>query len=486
MGAAGILALLAGRPRSRWYVLLLSGFVTLLWNPRWIADPGWQLSFAATAGIAIGAHPIREALLAPAQDASRARRAIAEGAAMTMAATIATAPVAALHFGTFSPAALPANLLALPAEAPVMWAGMLIAMLAQVPAVPGATFEVLGWIAGALAGYIGLIAERLAAPRWSQVELEAARPATVIAATLIAAAAVGLAASILRRHRAQRPRPSRVAVSRGVLVAALAALACTGAALATVRPGSDEVSRAALEVSLLDIGQGDAILLEPARGDPVLVDAGPPGADIADLLRDEGVARLAAVVITHDQADHAGGLDEILDQFEVGAVLTGAPTPALRSQAGSGGHSLSRLSAGDVLRSGRLRLEVLWPSLDALSTATAETDPNATSLVAIARVGAFSILLTGDAESELAPLDPGPVDVLKVAHHGSADAGLGTLLARASPQLAVISVGSDNPFGHPTPEALAELDDAGVRALRTDLEGEIELRAHADRTFEVG
>jgi competence protein ComEC len=82
-------------------------------------------------------------------------------------------------------------------------------------------------------------------------------------------------------------------------------------------------------------------------------------------------------------------------------------------------------------------------------------------------------LLTGDAEAEAVPLDPGPIDVLKVAHHGSADAGLAGLLARTGPRLAVVSVGGSNPYGHPAPETLAALESAGVPVLRTDEQGEI-------------
>ena len=81
------------------------------------------------------------------------------------------------------------------------------------------------------------------------------------------------------------------------------------------------------------------------------------------------------------------------------------------------------------------------------------------------------MLLTADAEAEAVPIDPGPVDVLKVAHHGSDDAGLAALLDRTGPRLAVISVGADNPYGHPTPATLATLAAHGVRTLRTDRDG---------------
>ncbi len=83
------------------------------------------------------------------------------------------------------------------------------------------------------------------------------------------------------------------------------------------------------------------------------------------------------------------------------------------------------------------------------------------------------MLLTGDAEAEAVPIDPGPVDVLKVSHHGSEDAGLGALLDRSVPQLAVISVGDQNPFGHPTPQTLSTLAEHGVRVMRTDRDGTV-------------
>jgi len=95
----------------------------------------------------------------------------------------------------------------------------------------------------------------------------------------------------------------------------------------------------------------------------------------------------------------------------------------------------------------------------------------------VARWHHFSMLLTGDAEAESVPIDPGPVDVLKVAHHGSEDAGLDELLERSVPKLAVISVGAGNPFGHPTERTLADLREHGVPTLRTDVQGEIDIDA---------
>ena len=121
MGVAGLVAALAGRPARRWYALLLAAAVTLVLNPRAAGEPGWQLSFAAVVALLVGAPPLREVL------ARRMPAAVADAAAITIAATIGTAPLMALYFEQVSLASLPANLLAAPAIAPIMWLGVLAA-----------------------------------------------------------------------------------------------------------------------------------------------------------------------------------------------------------------------------------------------------------------------------------------------------------------------------------------------------------------------
>src|SRR5260221_590124 len=144
-----------------------------------------------------------------------------------------------------------------------------------------------------------------------------------------------------------------------------------------------------------------------------------------------------------------------------------------------------RTAAGGELRSGGLRLQVLWPPRELLAEPVPGADPNQLALVLLARWRDFSMLLTADAEAESVPLDPGPVDVLKVAHHGSDDAGLAALLDRARPRLAVISVGAGKPYGHPTPRTLSTLTADDIRTLRTDRDGDvvIDVSRHA---IEVG
>ena len=196
-----------------------------------------------------------------------------------------------------------------------------------------------------------------------------------------------------------------------------------------------------------------------------------------------GVERLSAALVTHDQSDHAGGLADVLGSMPVARVALAMPAPELEALAASRSVGVVRVAEGSELRSGDLRLSVLWPPRDRLAVAAGGDpgveDPNAESLVLLAEWGHFSMLLPGDAESELAPLEPGPVDVLKVAHHGSADEGLASLLRTSVPRLAVISSGRENPYGHPAPETLDDLAAGGVAAVRTDLDGDVLIEADA-------
>jgi competence protein ComEC len=179
-------------------------------------------------------------------------------------------------------------------------------------------------------------------------------------------------------------------------------------------------------------------------------------------------------VVTHDQSDHAGGIEELLGALPVERLVFARLRRELIATAAAAGAEPRQIVAGQELRSGRLRLRVLWPPPELLGGAPGQ-DPNQLALVMEARWGDFSMLLMADAEAEAVPLDPGLVDVLKVAHHGSEDAGLGELLEEIRPQLALISVGEGNSYGHPAPSALATLARHRVRILRTDEEGEIEI-----------
>jgi competence protein ComEC len=478
MGAAGVVAALAGRPRLRWYAVLLAVAATLALNPRTTGDVGWQLSFAAVLGILIWSSRITPAL-SGGSDRGSARRAAAEGVAVTVAATVATAPLMAHHFDQLSPAALPANVLALPAVAPAMWLGMLAGILGQVPAIP---VEPLNWLDSLCLAYIAQIAHWLGSPSWSLIEVRLGSTWAVAAAYAVLLGGMEFLLAWLKRRAGLTAlgRSRRAAIGRGrrgrrgsPSIALAIAVGVLTAALLLPRPGDSPNAPPSdhLLVRVLDVGQGDAILLDPPAGDPILVDTGPPGEGIAETMRELGVDSLAAVVITHDQSDHAGGLGELLESVPVARFVYGQLDPRLRHAGMAGGAQPMRLSEGGELRSGALRLTALWPPRELADESS--DDPNLLSLVLVAEWRHFSMLLTGDAEAEAVPMDPGPVDLLKVSHHGSEDAGLVGLLDHVVPKLAVISVGDENPYGHPAPPTLAELRGHGVPTLRTDEDGTV-------------
>jgi len=486
MGALSVLATLAGRRASRLYALAVAAAVLLVLEPGIAADVGWQLSFAAVLGILLLAVPLRAAITALI-GAGGWRRPLADGAAMTIAASLATAPLIAFHFESISTMTLIANLLALPAVPPAMWLGMLSAVVGQVP---GAPVEALNALDAPVLAYIAQVAAWCGRPSWAYLHIGLGVGGLIAAYASIATAAL-LATRLARRCRRQQPivdgpktGPYRRFSARRravwlVLGLGVAALALAGSLLTA---GGDAAAGmpAGLRVSVLDIGQGDAILLQPRRAPAVLVDGGPPGDGLVAKLHAAGVDRLGAAIVTHDQSDHAGGIQELLGAMSVGQLLYGVLGRQMLSEASAARVPAQRIAAGSELCSGGLRLDVLWPPAELLGGSHRDEDPNSLAVVLVAHWRRFSMLLTADAEAETTPLDPGPVDVLKVAHHGSDDAGLGGLLDRTRPQLAVISVGADNPFGHPTPATLATLDAHGVPFLRTDRDGTISIDVSPD------
>jgi competence protein ComEC len=474
MGTLTLLATLAGRRASRLYGLAIAALVMLAIDPVVAADVGWQLSFAAVLGILACARPLRAAI-ASRLGSRGLPGALADGTAVTVAATLATAPLIAFHFGALSTVTLFANLLALPAVAPAMWLGMLVSIGAQVPGFPVAIPNAL---AAPLLAYIASVAHWCGRPHWAYLEVDLGWSGLLT--SYAALVALALAAPVLLRVcRLAGLRRSRRRSGRGTKRSAvLVALAGGAVVLVLVFARSGSTTGAplsGLRVAVLDVGQGDAILLQPAKAPAILVDGGPPGDGLADKLRDLGVDSLGVTIVTHEQSDHAGGIEDLLGHFPVGRLLYARLSRQLRASAEAAGVDPARIAAGDGLRSGRLQLSVLWPPPALLDESLAGTDPNLQALVILIRWNRFSMLLTADAEAGEVPIDPGPVDVLKIAHHGSEDAGLDALLDRASPRLAVISVGAGNSYGHPAPPTLAALAENEVQTLRTDRRGTIVL-----------
>jgi competence protein ComEC len=493
MGIAGLVAALAGRPSSRWYALGLAAAVTLALNPLAVAEPGWQLSFAAVAGLLALAPRLRDALAR-----RRLPGPVAEVAAITVAATAATAPLMALHFEEVSLASLPANLLAAAVVAPIMWLGMVGIAVGQLAPEAAAPLNVL---CAPLLGYLEWVARAAASAPLAAVPVRLGGPAGLIAAYAILAAA-GLAAlrggrALARGADAGRegtarrlllrlasPEAGRLRASVAIGVAALAALAFGAFALLRPEPAA-RIGRGELVVSFLDVGQGDATLLQRGSAS-VLVDTGPPGGPIVRRLRESGVRRLDLLVITHAEADHEGMAVPVIAEFRPRLVLDGGagwPSAVRRELPAAIGRAGSRAitaRAGQVLRIGRLRFRVLWPPRRSARWQP-DGNPNDHAVVAHVRDGPFDLLLPADAESNVtAALDLPRVEALKVAHHGSADEGLPNLLERTAPAMAAIPVGSENTYGHPAPSTLDALRVV-PQVARNDTDGTVRLRVTGDR-----
>jgi competence protein ComEC len=229
-------------------------------------------------------------------------------------------------------------------------------------------------------------------------------------------------------------------------------------------------------VTFLDVGQGDGVLVE-APGGSMLVDQGPPEADVAGQLRSGGIRSLTAIVLTHPQRDHIGGAPEVVRRIRVGTILD--PALAVGSPDHAATERVARqrrvpvvvARAGDEFQLGRAHVRVLWPD----DAGLASHDPNENAVVLLVTYGSTDVLLTADAESPVTRRLPlRPVEVLKVAHHGSEDPGLPDLLRMLDPKVAVISVGEGNDYGHPRPETVTALEtEPGLRTWRTDEDGRV-------------
>ena len=449
---AGVLASLAwivARPRDRWHALAVGALVLLAWMPASGLEPGFQLSFAAVAAIFVVLPRVSGV-----PDAYPVPRGLWDVFVVAVACGAVTAPIVWLHFGAVALWTVPANVAAEPAMPPLI--ALSLAAAAVEPFLPGASVA-LSWLAGWCAAWIAFVARVVAG--WPSAQVES--PLVLVSLLAIAVAVVAV-----RRLPSYRRRTAIV----GAIAAAIT-LATVGCAL---RPIPSWEPPTGLRVTFLDVGQGDGVLVE-APGGSMLVDQGPPEADVAGQLQSRGIRSLTAVVLTHPQRDHIGGAPEVVRRVRVGTILDPALAVASPDHAATARVARQKrvpvvvARAGDEFQLGRARVRVLWPADAGLES----QDPNENAVVLLVTYGSTDVLLTADAESPVTRRLPlRPVEVLKVAHHGSEDPGLPDLLRMLDPEVAVISVGEGNDYGHPRPETLTALEtEPGLRTWRTDEDG---------------
>lgn len=484
MGCLFALGWLAGRRSHALTSLAATSLMMTAFNPLLVWSVSFQLSFAATLALIVLepvlARNVRSWITSRVggDRAARWTRLLRDILLTTVAAQIATLPIIYAHFEEVSIISLLANILVLPVQPAIMLFGSIATFLGGLWRPIG---SVAAWLVWPFLRYSIIVVQRLAQLPWASVTVPHNGSGVVWAF-------YGLVLSALVLARYSKPRVDLGGLLKRARTAKASILALALAALliwAAVISLPDQ----RLHVYFLDVGQGDAILLRTPGGRVILVDGGPDPLLLTSHLGrilPFWQRRIDLVVATHADQDHLSGLIPVIERYKVTYVLE-PPTMDDKSPLALHWHELldssetnrilatrgTRVTLGD-----QLLLQVLHPPADAVRSA--ETDDNRNSLVLIVSMGRCRLLLTADidtqAESDLiARGDPLRATILKVAHHGAGTSSSASLLSAVNPQVAVISVGEDNRFGHPGEAVLRRLSDIGCRVFRTDLHGTIEL-----------
>ncbi|HUQ17804.1 MAG TPA: ComEC/Rec2 family competence protein [Candidatus Saccharimonadales bacterium] len=504
MAQVAALGLAVGRRAAAGNALAAAVAMMLIADPATIADAGFLLSVGATAGLFAFQERIAAHLGA-------LPTVIREGLAATLAATIPTLPIVAAIFGRISLIAPLANVLAVPLFPPLMLSAVATSVIGVFAPLAAWPFALCGYV---LARVLRAVVETAAALPVASVEVPRG-PLTalllglgcMVSIRIVPALKGRLPPVMALRHwrpaigvvggagaagrRTQRTLGAGRSLSgsghvRSVALALVGCLVVAAVALTLLRPGP------VLRVLALDIGQGDAYLIE-VDGHRALIDGGP---DPGRLLQELGASlppwdrRIDVVALTHAHTDHGAGLLPVLDRFRVGLAIeplglgAGPLASAWTQHAAAAGVPRRAATAGATVRLGSATLRFLAPEPD--------VPVDVPSLVVRLESGSFTMLFMGDAtEAAQAALlrSAGALRsrVYVPPHHGAASPHGAALVAAVGPEVAVISAGRDNAYGHPTPQTLEAL--GRIPTFRTDRDGTVELtvtvrgvavRAHAN------
>jgi competence protein ComEC len=475
------------RPSNPFALLAVSALAILGFDPLAVAEAGFQLSFAGILGILWLRAPA--AALLP----TRLPRQMRDALATSLAATLLTTPFAAINFGRIAPVGILANLAAVPI------AGLTVPALVLTMLVASVSHAAAAFLAGGCAVLLGAL-DRTA-------ELAARVPgghADVSPAAAYAWSAAALVALFIARELAPL-RPGRDGKSSAhgmtgrVRWITGSAIACAFVVVLPALAGGVGPDR--LEIYAIDVGQGDALVIRTPGAHWILVDAGPRSQDfdagrarVVPFLLLHGARRIDVLILTHPHADHIGGARAVLDALPVGLIIDpavpyGGPMYLDLIRTAAALHERWLASAtGRELRVDDVVLTFLNRGDESLD---GPDDANEFSVVFRLAYHGFGALFLGDAPADVerrvvAREGAGMrSQLLKVAHHGSAGSSSEELLAAVAPEVALVSVGRRNRYGHPAPVTIAHLLSEHVRVLRTDERGTITVRVSRNGQMQV-
>jgi competence protein ComEC len=455
MAAILYLALFFGRRVDSLASASAAALIMLAADPRGLFDLGWQLSFASLLGILViypwlsrFFEPRVEVLVAP--------------ITVTLSAQIGVAPILLYYFGQISTVAVLANPVVTATVGLITGIGFVSSLMSLAWGAPGRA------IIAALTPFLRFVdgsAHFFASLPAATLQFE---PSATIAMIFICI--VVCAALMLRRHLGMITLPILVIFIIGLQAGGIWVDLAAGA------------RRTAFSADFLDVGEGDATLIRARKGGVILVDGGEDYRVLDRDLRKRGVRKIDLLILSHPHADHVGALDDLIRNYPIGEIIESGfknPTRAygdFKAAARERSVPVDRTRAGQRYRVGVIDVKILWPGRRFIRGT--DSDINNNSVVAKVSYGKCSLLMVGDIQleaierltSSAADLS---ADVLKVSHQGSNNGTTVNWLRRIRPKYAVISVGKNNPYGHPHRAALSRLRHYVARVARTDRDGDI-------------